>query len=78
MGRSSQEAAWKGCGLQRGQQGRSPSPRAAAADVRLPVCVVQILPEARNGERILQPFKNLASAGLTRLQALGPVGACVG
>lgn len=57
-------------------QGR-PRPHTAAADVRLPVCVIQILPEARDCERILEPFKNPASAGLTRLHALRPAGACV-
>lgn len=48
-----------------------------ASDLRLPVRVVQILPEAGDGKGILEPLENPASAGLARLQALGPVGACV-
>lgn len=58
--------------------GAGPSPtRRPAADIRLPVGVVQMLPEARDSERILEPFQDPASAGLTRRQALGPAGACV-
>lgn len=48
-----------------------------AAYVHRPVCVVQILPIACHGERILEPFKNLASARLSRVQAFCPMGACV-
>lgn len=55
--------------------GAGPSP--ARPDIRLPVGVVQMLPEARDSERILEPFQDPASAGLTRRQALGPAGACV-
>lgn len=77
VGRSSQEARWEGLGLQR-QGGRAgPGPHTAAANVRLPVCVIQILPIARNSKRILEPFKNLASAGLTGTQAFRPIGAYV-
>lgn len=47
----------------------------AAADLRLPICVIQILPVAGNSERVLEPFKDLASAGLTGLQAFRPIGA---
>lgn len=47
----------------------------AAADIRLPVCVIQILPVAGNSKRILEPFKDLATAGLIRLQAFCPIGA---
>lgn len=45
--------------------------------IRLPVCVVQILPVARHSKRILEPFEDLASAWLTGVQALCPVGACI-
>ena len=69
--RPSQEADGKGSAPQRW---RAAGP---AADVRLPVRVIQILPEARDCERILEPFKDPASAGLPRLQARGPAGACV-
>lgn len=80
--KSSQEARWEGPGLPEtvgGGAGPS-SPHAAptaTADVHLPVCVIQILPVARHSERILEPFENLASAGLTRVQAFRPIGACV-
>lgn len=70
-GRRSREADGKGSASQRWRVAGQ------AADVRLPVRVIQILPEARDGKGILEPLKNPASAGLTRLQALGPVGACV-
>lgn len=48
-----------------------------AAYIRLPVCVVQILPIASHSERILEPFENFASARLSWVQAFCPMGACV-
>lgn len=74
------EGEWGGLASQRpGVAGPAPPPRGArlAADIRLPVGVVQMLPEARDSERILEPFQDPASAGLTWRQALGPAGACV-
>ena len=53
------------------------APHAATAHVHLPVCVIQMLPVARNSERILEPFKNLPSARLPGLQTFHPAGACV-
>lgn len=67
----------------RGRVVASPAPanphpgRAPAADVRLPVCVIQMLPVACNGERVLEALENLPSARLPRLQTLHPTGACV-
>lgn len=49
----------------------------AAAHVPLPVCIIQILPKARHCKRVLKSREDLASAGLTRVQAFGPMGACV-
>lgn len=75
--RLAQEARGKGLySLHRQREGHS-SAHMTAAYLRLPVCVVQILPIARHRERILEPFENPASARLSWVQAFCSMGACV-
>lgn len=77
---------WRSKVRTRGQMQRPPQTKGrtqfcpahvTAAYVRLPICVVQILPITRHSERILEPFENLATAGLSRIQAFCSMGACV-